>query len=549
MFERCVKDEVLSRQGVRHHHHLPRTNESPLLTVTVELAQTITGVQCRMTAPESRVISLQQTDITWDHLNWSYRQTWQGELPAYPGGTLVRYTVEALPADGSAPIPADNGAVFSYIVDPLSAPEWSKEARIYQIFVDRFNPGAGHSWDPTKRLNEVYGGTLRGIIEKLDYLADLGINCLWLTPIFPDTTPHGYHATDYFTVNPRLGTMEEVHELVREAHARGIRLLLDFVANHMGRRHPAFQAALRDPQSETHSWFTWYDWPKSYATYFNIRELPKINADHPGARDYLLGSIRFWLQEVGFDGLRLDYADGPSPDFWTAVRALIQEIKPEAWFFGEIVRASEVQRSYAGRLQGTLDFMLAQALRDLFGFGNLTPAAFDAFLTQHEAYFPPEFSRPAFLDNHDMNRFLWIAGNDLRRLKLAALCLYTLSEPPILYAGTELGLSQQMGKDDHGSQGMEECRLPMPWENGDQELRDYFRKLIHFRRDHPVLWNGLRETVHVDNEAGTYAYLRRNDRETILIAFNLSDQPRQLTLAGREIPLAPLSGELLELHS
>ncbi len=550
MFELCVADETQARRGVQHHYRLtplpPRAGQAPLLEVSVALPYAVSGVTCVLLTPEARHIPLEPAAVHWDHLNWGYRQTWQGQLPAYPAGTVVRYTLHALPAAGGTPVAAED-AVFSYLVEPLPAPRWAQAAVVYQIFVDRFNPGAGRAWNSTTQLSEVYGGTLRGVIEKLDYLADLGINCIWLTPIFPDATPHGYHATDYFTVNPRLGTLAEVRELVQAAHARGIRLLLDFVANHVGRAHPAFQRASTAPTSDEYHWFTWYDWPEDYAAYFGIRELPKLNTLYPGAREYLLRSIRFWLEEIGFDGLRLDHADGPIPDFWTDVRALVQEIKPDAWIFGEIVRAAEVQRRYAGRLQGTLDFMLAQALRETFGFGTRSLSAFEAFLQLHEAYFPADFSRPSFLDNHDMDRFLWTAGNDTRRLKLAALCLYTLSGPPILYAGTELGVTQALGKDAPGSQGMEECRRPMPWEEGDAALLAYFRELLHFRRAHPVLWNGARVAIHVDDNTGTYAYLRHNDEETILVAFNLSSTPQTLTTHGHTLHLPPLAGAWLAL--
>ncbi|MCZ7671856.1 MAG: alpha-amylase family glycosyl hydrolase [Chloroflexi bacterium] len=157
---------------------------------------------------------------------------------------------------------------------------------------------------------------------------------------------------------------------------------------------------------------------------------------------------------------------------------------------------------------------------------------------------------PAFLDNHDMDRFLLIAGNDKRKLKLAALCQFTLAGPPIVYNGTEVGVQQNMLIHQPGSQGMAECRQPMPWgDEQDADLRDYFRRLLHLRRDHPVLWQGGRQTVHVDAAAGTYAYTVSDGRESILVIFNLSDQARKFTIhfpdseQGETVELAPWCGD------
>ena len=554
MAETRAQKVARAQQGVWHRHRvapaMPQADDTPTITVEVAVDQAVAAVQCVLTEPEARTVPLMLVDTRWNTLTWRYIQTWEATLPAYSTGTIVRYTVEALPRDGSASIPADDGETFSYLVGAGGAPAWSEEARIYQIFVDRFNPGAGRDWPPTDDLARPFGGTLRGIIEKLDYLADLGINCVWITPIFPDKSSHGYHPLDYFAVNPRMGSLEDVRELLREAHARGIRVLLDFVANHMGRDHPAFVKARTDRDSDEYQWFTWRSWPDEYEAYFDLPQLPQINTDYPNARDYLLRSIRYWVQEVGFDGLRLDHASGPSHDFWTDVRALIEEINSEAWIFGEITAPPAVLRSYAGRLHGALDFPLAQALRDTFGFSTMDFSAFDAFLAGHEYYFPAAFSLPSFLDNHDMDRFLWTADGDMRKLKLAVLCLLTLSGPPILYAGTEMGLSQRNAINETGSQGMSESRQPMPWDDPPYPtLYAYVRDLLHMRCDHPVIWRGERRTVHVDDATQTYAYVCWDADDAILVVFNRSEEAQTIALEDLDVALAPVSGEAVVLNA
>jgi glycosidase len=346
--------------------------------------------------------------------------------------------------------------------------------------------------------------------------------------------------------------MDDVREFVDKAHERGIRLLLDFVGNHWGSKHASFQAARADRNSPYYNWYYWQNWPDQYLAYFDLPELPKLNVDHPAVRDHLLRSVGFWLGDMGFDGLRLDHADGPSLDFWTDVRTVARAIKPDAWMIGELIRPPDQQLSYAGLFDGTLDFLLCQAMRNTFATGEMSLAGFDAFLNRHETYFPAQnaFSRPSFLDNHDMNRFLWQAGGDKRKLKLAALCQFTLGGAPIVYNGTEVGVTQGRGIHDPGSQGMEECRLPMLWgEDQDYDLSAYFWYLSHLRRDHPALWRGRRRTLHLDSAAGTYAYVREDGREAVIVGLNLSEEPQTFAIpyvAGATkvtFDLPPMSGD------
>lgn len=548
--EKRVAYVQASRRGVQHgsrlRPHTPRPGQSPTIFVTTELDQALERVVCTIIQPEKVTIELQPADITWDLLNWTYMQTWQAVLPAFPAGTLVRYLVHAHPADGSAPIPADDGGQFSYLVAVPQLPDWAREAIVYQIFPDRFHPGPGRDWQPAKSLNDIHGGTLDGITAHLDYVADLGFNCLWLNPFFPDDTHHGYHAHDYFQVNPRLGTLDDMRRLVDEAHRRGLRLILDFVANHWGSKHATFQAALADRHSEYHDWYNWIAWPHEYESFFGVQDLPQVNVNHPAARQYLLKAADFWLREMGFDGYRLDYALGPSLDFWTEFRAVCKAARPDAWLFGEVVETPYIQRRYSGRLDGCLDFGLTQAIRNTFAFGTMRLSALDALLNLHETFFPDHFSRPSFLDNHDMNRFLWLVGGDQRKLKLATLLQFTLAGPPVVYYGSEVGLSQvrDIAHPD-GRHLMEESRLPMRWGAAqDKELHHYYRQLIHFRRQHPVLARGRRQTVHLDDPAGTYAYIRQDDQETVLVALNLSEQRREINAAGQLLTLEPWRGDL-----
>ena len=520
-------------RGVNHTYQMepmiPQMHDEPILTVTTELDLKIEKIECKILEPEVQSISFELVDTKWDLLNWTYYQVWRVKLPKQFDGALVRYQIVAFTRGGEKEIFADDGEEFSYLVGEMATPEWAKEAIIYQILPDRYNHGEMKKWNTVADINGVYGGTIAGITEKLDYIADLGFNAIWLNPFFPDNTHHGYHATDYFKVNPRMGTMDDIKELVTEAKARGIRLILDFVANHWGSEHDIFKEAQQDKNSDYFNWFYWKNWPDDYECYFDVKDLPKINVDCPAARHHLYKSVRFWLTEIGFDGLRLDHADGPSMNFWLGLRQFVNEIKPDTWLVGEVIKPPPHLLSYQGRIHSMLDFQMAQALRDTFGFGTMNLNEFDSFLGKHEEFFPPNFMGPSFLDNHDMDRFSLISEDETSKIKQAMMCLMTLKNSPIVYYGTEIGLEQHVGKDDPNSHGMAENRVPMIWdETKNKDLRGFVKDVIAFRKDHPVIWKGERKTVYLDSQNGIYSYLITDGKESVLVAFNLGDTKQEV---------------------
>ncbi len=497
--------------------------------------------------PSARVCLLEPGEVTWSELAWGYIRYWALYIPPQPPRTLLRYRLAARRADTEMWVFGDNQAGslaeaqdFALWIDDDPAPAWSREALTYHVFLDRFYPGDGKAWEQPQDLKGFYGGTIRGVCDKLDYIQSLGFNTIWLSPFFPTDSHHGYNATDTYSIEPRLGSQADLHELIAAAHARGIRLIMDFVANHWSSDHPTFIDAQRNPNSHYHDWYIWQHWPDAYACYFQTKSLPQLNLERGPAREYLLDVARYWLRQ-GFDGYRLDYAYGPSRDFWVDFRIACREVNPECWIFGEVVHTAEVQRSYAGIMDGTLDFLLARALRETFALQNMRLSEFEAFLANHEGYFPAGFSRPAFLDNHDMSRFLYMAGDNKEKLKLAALILYTLSGPPIVYNGTESGTTQERPMLQGDRYIFEEARLPVKWDaEADAELVAYFRRLGGLRRAHPALRGGTRRLVKLDNDTGIYAYLRETPAERLLVAVNNStcsgtiELPQNLAKAARE---------------
>lgn len=540
-----VKRTLSMRSGIHHGNRIepiaPQAGDEPLLTVLVKHKQGLDHLAVELAAPTPMVINLKLVDTDWDLLDWRYVQRWQCRLPAQPDGTLVEYHICGADVDGNA-VSAEKETFAYYVGDP-TAPAWTKSSIIYQIFPDRFAGDGGTQLIDRDDANEIFGGTLNGIIARLDYVADLGFNCIWLNPFFPDNTHHGYHASDYFAVNPRLGTMDDIRTLVDAAHARGIRVLLDFVCNHWGATHPSFQEAQRDQNSDAYNWYNWIEWPEQYETFFGVKALPQINVDYPPARQHLLDSAEFWLADVGFDGLRLDYAVGPSHSFWAALRQRVKTVKPDAWMFGEVVEDPGSQVSYQGRFDGCIDFMLGQALRATFALETMSLTEFEQFLQTHQSFFPAWYSQPSFFDNHDMDRLTLLANGDHRKVKLAALCMLTLPGPPVVYYGTECGVGQRVPMHGDEGVGMAEARRPMLWDDAqDRDMQAYFRDLIHFRAAHPAIVNGTRTVLHLDDTTRTYAYRIHDDNESVRIAFNLSDETQSIALADETLTLPPYGG-------
>jgi glycosidase len=496
---------------------------------------TTDGTAPLLGAANTRTLATMRGSVEWNTLLWGYIRTFHGEMPPQSEGKIVRFMISGLTPDGMRLWAADqNGRTqFSYTVDRHTVPVWVNDAVIYHIFMDRFAPPPGRRFNTPASLSDFFGGTLRGALSKLDYLSELGVNALWLSPIFPSPSHHGYDATNFRQVEARLGTKTDFKTFVDEAHRRGMRVILDFVPNHTSNLHPFFESAQTNPDSPYRDYYTFTEWPKKYATFFGVETLPQINNQNPAARRYVIDSALFWLQEFGVDGFRLDYANGPSHDFWTDYYAAVKAANPQSVHFGEIVETPGLLRTYEGIMDGVLDFNWLQMARKLFAFGTATPAEFEQFQAAHESFFVGRnFQRFSFLDNHDMNRFLWAARGNTQRLMLAAACQFTLSAVPIIYYGTEIGLSQQRDIRQGQLAIMEESRLPMIWEKDAQnrDLYAFYQKLIALRKASSGLRSGTRSAWLVDRAAGRYGYLRRAPNETMLVALNISDQPQAFDL-------------------
>jgi glycosidase len=567
--------------GIRHYHRITPLDPVPEQPVTIEaevgpdvhvtrMVAYFTTDECDpcpggMPAPGVQQIELYQTILRWEPLVWDYVSVWQGELPAQPDGTLVQYRIAGLGAAGEQPHwsremnldrTVERPALYGYHVDRFAQPSWAREAVIYQIFVDRFT-GVENRWLEPAEMNEFTGGTLRGVIDQMAYFVALGVNALWLTPVFVTPSYHGYDTSDYYRVDPRFGTNEELLELFAVAHAHGLRVILDFVANHTSTDFAPFVAAQADANDEHRRWFSFDPvYKNGYRAFFDVPTMPQLDTDRVEVRDFLAEAAAYWLR-AGADGLRLDYAAGPSQVFWSRFRAACRAANPDSWIFGEVTQAGEMLRTYTGRLDGCLDFAFCRAIRMLCAHHPplLSLTRFANQMERSHSYFGDNFTHPSFIDNHDMNRFLWAAGGDKKRLKMALGLLLGVGGSPILYYGTEVGLGQPRGKGPW----REEARHPMLWGDAqDGDLLAYTKALIAARVRSPALTRGDLRTVRLHEEQGVWVVERRSAESQALVILNLGDAPVPVPLEHRRYvgasgaTLLPDDGEphiIIDAHS
>jgi len=378
-----------------------------------------------------------------------------------------------------------------------------KQEVIYHILIDRF---AGfpstQQWDQPRFL----GGTIRGITDKLPYLVDLGVTTLWISPFYRTSAYHGYHITDFFQVEPRFGTVEDLTELIRESHRNRLHIIADFVPNHCSREHPFFTEAQQDKTSRYKDWFYFTHWPDDYLCFLSIKDIPKLNLDNPETRDHIVEAAKHWLH-LGFDGFRLDHVIGPSQRFWSVFTTQIRQQHPdtvllgEAWMMGiqrhELrtlhvrhkhlkwlagAASEQLFKEYIGIFNGVLDFSIQDLLRRYITTQTMSEEKFRSSLAHHYQQFPEEYLLPTFLDNHDMDRFLFQCGNDKEKLKTAATIQFSLPQPAIIYYGTETGMTQTTSHWSVPTNGDLQARAPMNWDTPDQDLYLFYKKLIQQKK-------------------------------------------------------------------
>ena len=453
---------------------------------------------------------------------------------------------------------------------PLAVPAWARGAVIYQIFPDRFadgdrsvDPPDVRPWGTAPQARGFWGGDLAGIAARLDYLTRLGVEAIYLTPIFASPSNHRYDTVDYLTVDPLLGGNDALRALVDAAHEAGMRVVLDVSINHVHPRFFAFADVVRNgSRSEFRDWFVIEEWPlriryrphvpahrslaewlpvwrretglpieeaadagpavePTYEAWYGVPTMPRVNLANPQARSYLLQALTGWIRDYGIDGWRLDVARYVDPDVWRDLRPMVRAVKPDTYLLGEVMGDASVW------LQGdAFDASMNYPLRELavrfFAAGTIDGRQLADGLARLWAgcAWPVAQAAHNLIGSHDTPRFLTLAGGEVWRLRLAVVLQMTFPGAPGLYYGDEVGMT---GGGDPG------CRGTFPWPGEgqvdagapDPERHPLFRtaaELAALRRTEPALRTG--EWRAGEARGSLVTFERRLGRRRLLVAIN-----------------------------
>jgi len=452
----------------------------------------------------------------------------------------LQTTTQPAPAQTATPAPETESAA------------WWHDAVFYEIFVRSFNDS-----------NSDGTGDFNGITQKLDYIQSLGINALWLMPINPSPSYHGYDVLNYYAVNPQYGTMDDFKNLLNEAHKRDIKIIIDFVLNHTSSQHPFFVDANSNPNSKYRDWYVWSDtsgdhWHQGnggyYYGYFGDH-MPDLNYRNPDVTKQMFDVTKYWLADIGIDGFRIDAAkhlieEGTklentesTHEWFKGFYTFYKNVNANAYTVGEIYGAGAfIATKYIQQLDHIFNFDLASGIVNSVS-GESNTSINSAWTFTLKDITNGEYA--SFLTNHDQNRVMSVLNGKTEKAKLAAVMLLTSPGTPFIYYGEEIGMQ--------GKKPDEDIRLPMQWsadtnagftsgtpwrapnadytqvnvaaeEKDSNSLLNLYRTLTKLRAEHSPLRTGSLTVLETGN-AGIYAILRYDDAENILVLINLKGTP------------------------
>lgn len=467
-------------------------------------------------------------------------------------------------------------------------PEWLSGGVMYHIFLDRFAHGEGSTsyraesiiepdWDggvpqyaeyrgAEVKNDHFFGGNIWGIIEKLDYLESLGVNILYLSPIFDAVSNHKYDTSDYLKIAEEFGGEAAFKALIKAAHEKGIRIILDGVFNHTGSDSRYFDEYGRygtpaaDPSSPYHEWYDFHPPEKPgdapYTCWWGIRILPRLNTHTASCRGFFTGEggIAEHYMRMGIDGWRLDVADELPDAFLEELRERIRSVEPESVLIGEVWENASDKIAYGKRrsyfrgsqLDSVMNYPLRAALLDYAEYGNAERLA--EALTELYSSYPKAVSLSLMnvIGTHDTERVLTVLGaprkarenayapnavqaklrlteeerrRGVRLLKAVSTLQFTLFGFPCIYYGDEAGM-----------EGMSDpfCRYPFPWAHIDKEINEHYKRLGALRRSERSLCGGDFRITRASG--GLFEFIRYNkeEKDYILVAVNMADDPIKL---------------------
>ena len=475
----------------------------------------------------------------------------------------------------------------------FKTPDWLNGGIIYQIFPDRFynsgskkigvpddrylsddwyaQPEFRQSKDKKRMCNDYFGGDLKGIEEKLPYLKDLGVSCIYLNPIFEAHSNHRYNTADYLKIDPLLGNEKDLENLVKSAKKQGIEIILDGVFSHTGDDSIYFNkygrydsvGAYNSTSSPYYSWFKFSDYPDKYSAWWGIETLPETEEDDLSFTNFITGEkgvIKYWLDK-GVKGFRLDVADELPDGILDKIRMAVKRDSSENYLLGEVWEDASNKISYGSRrrflrgrqLDSVMNYPFANAIIDFVKGGN------GANLINTVMSILENYPKPAIkvlmnhIGTHDTARVLTMLGCDyipttreeqsrfslseeskikaIELLKLAVVLQYTLPGVPSIFYGDEAGME---------GFGDPFCRAGYPWGKENTEILDFYKQMGKIRRENSAFKEGEFTPVYYDNE--TVCYLRENDKNQVLVTVNCGD-------TEKEIAVPEIFGGLIKLKS
>lgn len=442
--------------------------------------------------------------------------------------------------DDSGLMGANNYFKMPYFqeIDRFKAPEWVKKTVWYQIFPERFANG-DTSNDPSETLpwrsgdhptaESFYGGDLQGIIKHLDHFSQLGINGLYLTPIFKAPTNHKYDTQDYFEIDPHFGTKEDFKLLVEKAHAAGIRVMLDAVFNHIGDQSPQWQDVIANGrQSKYADWFHIRDFPvrytptdnfeytadANYDTFAFTPHMPKLNTANPEVQDYLIDIATYWIKEFDIDGWRLDVANEVDHHFWKKFRAATTAIKPDIYILGEIWTSAQSWLQ-GDEFSAVMNYAFTGSIVDFFAKQQISPSQMVHKLNAQLMLNRDQTNQVMFnlLDSHDAPRILTVANNNKAIVKQMYTFMFLQQGTPDIYYGSEYAMTGQQDPDN---------RKPMVWQSDQQDatMYDFLKQLIQLRHDYQTVLSEGTLSWETDDNKNIVGFTRQLGQTKIFAIFN-----------------------------
>jgi glycosidase len=443
----------------------------------------------------------------------------------------------------------------------FDAPQWVRDAIFYQIFPERFcngnpriKPPTAEPWGTQPTVRNFMGGDLQGILDKLEYLDDLGINAIYLTPIFRSASNHKYDTIDYFTIDPHFGDIALLKELVRSCHARDIRVILDAVFNHCSNLHPFFLDVKEKGRASRYwNWFFIKKWPipdhfakhkdalEWYECWWGFHTLPKLDYTNPQVEEYFLKVAQHWLREADIDGWRLDVPNEVIQTFWPKFRAAVKQVTPQAYIVGEIWDDATPWLN-GDQFDAVMNYRFQKALIGYFAEETMDTKTFDQTLRQVMLDYPEQATSVMLnlLGSHDTARPMTLAKSNVESIQLTAAMQFTFEGAPCIYYGDEIGL--EGGKDP-------DCRRCYPWDNPElqnRELLAYYKKLIAIRKANPALRTGTFHPFLVDNARSLYAFERRANDNRCIVALNRDDAAHELKLPSLVLATELITGQQID---